>query len=385
MKYRTSEIFEDYAKLALDRGLIDNTLPIKTAEDTSPRYDTLSFDEIKALYGVKIPGESEKSILEQAHPNSVIISPAYDKVNGLVENLQERHNIMVGIAKKPVNGLLTQHSYAATQQNLLNELIKVAFLLDRENEIDLMVLADSCSERLTKIANPLAMLVPILIGAGAVLTYVSISQNLHLSQGVVQDCSKALTELQEAIESNSEHPELETELSDLIEKIKAVKGAGEQVAAIQLHPVTDSQAQTAASAYISLKEGKDVEAIKLMNGFAEGCQDLGKSIPEYVALLKLKGQQYENSHPDFLEPLRRTYRFFIPSDIEDACGALEALQKSCLDSPSQIQSMIKLFHELREKTQQSVEQLKNKLKGEDLKEDDKPDTDTTNKPASDKK
>jgi hypothetical protein len=369
MKYRHSEVLENYAKLAADRGLIDTSLPVKQAEETNPRYDSVTIKEIEALYGVKAPGESEKDILDQAHPDPVVLAPAHDKVNGLVENLKERHNIMVGIATKPTNGLLTQHVYVAAKEQLLNELIKVAFLLDRENKAELMTLADSCSERLVKTAVIPPLILAGLVAAGVGLLYTAISQNLHLSQGVVQDCEKALTEIEEAITTYSKHPELKTELAGLIEKIKVLKAAGEKVAAIQMHPATESQTQNATSAYVALQEGKDLEAIKLMTGFAAGCMDMSKLLGDYITILKMRGQQYEDTHSDWLEPLRRGYRMMIPSDMEDAAGALEALQKSCTTATSQMDAMIKLFRELRTKGVESVEKFKTKLQGSDLAPD----------------
>jgi hypothetical protein len=155
-RYATTDVFDEYAKIAIEQGLIsssDEEQMSKTAEEkTNPRYDTKSMSDIEILYHIK-PNGKDDDVLDKAHPKSVIIAPAYDRVNGLVENLKEQHDIMCGIALKPNNGLLTQHRYVEAHRDLLNEVIKVAFMLDKNDENELMVLADSCAERLVKKAD----------------------------------------------------------------------------------------------------------------------------------------------------------------------------------------------------------------------------------------
>ncbi len=358
MTYSTSEIFDSYTKIALEQGLIT-----KQAEDKSDsKTDKKELSTIEALYGVRAPGESDKNIIEQAHPDPIIIAPAYDKINGLVENVKERHDIMCWIATKPTNGYLTQKAYVAAHKNLLDELIKVGFLLDRNNKNELMSLADSCSERLTKTAFFPPLLLAGLVASGIGVLYTAISQNMHLSQGVVQDSEKALTELQEVFSTYSDHPELKTELANLINKIELLKEAGKKISMIELHPVTQSQTNNAVAGFIALQEKKDHAALDLISGFSIGCSEMAKLLNEYIPVLKLKSQQFEGAHTDWWEPIRRTYRTVIPSDIEDAIGALEALKQSCSTTPSQMDAMSKLFKELRTKTQETVKEFKQKLR-----------------------
>ena len=96
MKQRRSEIFDEYSKIALKEGFITES------EEKADNSGEKSYREtIQLLYDVKPNGKDEKHILDQAHAESpVIIAPAYDRVNGLVENLFERQDIMVGIALK---------------------------------------------------------------------------------------------------------------------------------------------------------------------------------------------------------------------------------------------------------------------------------------------
>ena len=133
---RRSEIFNEFVKIAEDNGIV--------SDDKNPRYDSLSISDIEKLYGV-MPEQDvkyKKNIMEVAHPESLIISPAYDKINGLVENNIERQNIILNIVNKNNNGFLTQHRYA--EKELLLSLVKIANDLDNKDKDDLRSLADTC-------------------------------------------------------------------------------------------------------------------------------------------------------------------------------------------------------------------------------------------------
>lgn len=148
---RKSEVFEEFVKIAQQKGMVQSDETQKKLQKTH-RADSLDISAIEALYGVKpnLPKdmEYEDNIMETAHPNSVVTSPSYDKLNGLVENNMERQNIMLHIVNKTPDGLLTQRKYA--EKNLLLSLIKVANDLDNKNQKDLRVLADACLLQVSK-------------------------------------------------------------------------------------------------------------------------------------------------------------------------------------------------------------------------------------------
>jgi len=141
-----NEVFNNYVKIALEKGLI------KKSEEKEPANTNKDYAEtVKALYGLDIKlNDSDKDIIEQAHPEKVIIAPSYDRVNGLVENVRERQDIMVGIVNKRPNGNLTMHRYAECYKDLLNELVALGFRMQNEGKNDLMKLADSCSVKLNE-------------------------------------------------------------------------------------------------------------------------------------------------------------------------------------------------------------------------------------------
>lgn len=175
---------------------------VKKAEsrvDTQPDSDYQ--DKIKALYGIEIKlNDSTTPIIEQAHPDMVIIAPSYDKVNALVENIQQRHDIMVGIVNKMPNGNLTQHKIA--EKELLDELISLSFQLDNEGNEPLAKQALVCADRLTKQAW-LGYAAKILSSklfwksVGALVGLESLKSNLwgNISQGIKVDTEKAIEDL----------------------------------------------------------------------------------------------------------------------------------------------------------------------------------------------
>lgn len=208
-----SEIFDEYVKIMTDKGFVKKA-DLLTQHDKENDSDYA--ETIKALYGVDIKlNDSNKEIIEQAHPESVIIAPSYDKLNALVENINERHNVMVGIVNKTPNGNLTQHRYAS--KNLLDELIRLGFDLDNAGEDSLSKTADECAlllaqeeeKKIKKNAfNWFAVIkaAPYLLrGIAAVSAIAGIKTNIigRISQGVKPDAENALTALNKLKESVS--------------------------------------------------------------------------------------------------------------------------------------------------------------------------------------
>ena len=205
---RRSEIFDSFVKIAQEKGMISNdSKDSKKKLEETGRADSLDISAIEALYGVKpdAPKGSDykKNIMEVAHPNSVVISPSYDKLNGLVENNNERQNILLHIVQKTPDGLLTQRKYA--EQDFLLSLVKVANELDQNNEEDLRTLADACLEQAVKkksiekqawVQLAVAAVVAVLVG-------VYLQQHLPMvNDGFEKNHQKLIAELDDLIEAN---------------------------------------------------------------------------------------------------------------------------------------------------------------------------------------
>lgn len=154
-----SDIFDSYAKIAEEKGLVsladeDTSSQPKGPKESAklkkykksphPRAGSDDISTIEALYGVKpdVTNKYEFNIMEAAHPKPVVISPSYDRLNGLVENNIERQNIIINITQKPNNGNLNYSKYA--EKELMFELVRLANDLDNAGRDDLRVLADEC-------------------------------------------------------------------------------------------------------------------------------------------------------------------------------------------------------------------------------------------------
>ena len=118
-----SEIFDNYVKIAEEKGIVSKDAPEKAKKilEETGRADSRSIKDIEKLYGVKNDTlksmEYKRNIIEDAHPDSIVIAPSYDKLNGLVENNNERQDIMLRLVNKMPNGQLDNHKYA--QKDLL--------------------------------------------------------------------------------------------------------------------------------------------------------------------------------------------------------------------------------------------------------------------------
>lgn len=151
---RRSEIFESFVKIAQEKGLISEAEHAEHTEkdfhETNPRHDSLSIEQIGKLYGVKPDKpkdmEYKKNIMEDAHPDRVVLSPSHDKLNGLVENEIDGQNIRIHIVLKEPDGHLTQRKYARKQ--LLLSLVRIGNELDNRGNDELRKLADVCLEQM---------------------------------------------------------------------------------------------------------------------------------------------------------------------------------------------------------------------------------------------
>jgi hypothetical protein len=251
---RHSEIFDAYEKIAIESGLVssDEELIRQAAEERkdspamkrykkspAPRAGSDDISTIEALYGVKCDNtvNYEHNIFENAHPNAVIIGPSYDRMNGLIENPNERQNFIINqIMNKTPNGNLTQHRYA--KEELLMELIRVANDLDSRGNESLRKLADHCielvvseekkSSELTKFA-----LFPLLLAAAGVLAATWLWNHADdPNHGISNDISNCIQKLN-ALKENSWYEsdvdatvqrdvnELETKLNLLDSELKS--------------------------------------------------------------------------------------------------------------------------------------------------------------------
>ena len=222
-----SEVFDNFIKIATEKGLVSKSEAEHTEKNTkNPRWDSYDISAIEALYGVKpdAPKEMdyEHNIAEMAHPNSVVVSPSYDKLNGLVENINERQNILLHIVyKEPEMGSPNQGKYPPSpallwpntlgnipkhaHKELLLSLVRVANDMDNKERTELRVLADTCLNQLhLRGGFKKEAIIPVIIGVVAAILGVTYMQQ-HLAdtdQGIKANYARLQSELQNFLQAD---------------------------------------------------------------------------------------------------------------------------------------------------------------------------------------
>lgn len=201
-----SEIFDNFVKIAQEKGMISKDAPEKAKKilDKTHRADSLDISAIEALYGVKpdLPKDMEykRNIIEDAHPNAAIVSPSYDKLNGLVENNNERQDILLNIVNRTPNGHGNLHKNAT--KNLVLSLVRVGNELDIKRADKLRVLADTC---LAQVSLKKQAILPLAIGVAAAIGALYAQQHMSFSnEGFQQNHNKLIAEIDDLLNSNSD-------------------------------------------------------------------------------------------------------------------------------------------------------------------------------------
>lgn len=193
-----SEVFENFIKIIKSEKKqepVKARAPVKTEN----------------IYNVEVdPGIYKKFLMEEAHPNKIIVAPSYDPVNSLVENNIERQRIMLNIVNKPPTGQNTYQKYSEKHTDLVLSLIKVANELDFANKDQLRILADSCiddlkKKELNKIAvGPLAIAGGVVGGVSLLIGLLYAQQHLpKSSQGLEINYKNLVEEISDITEKHS--------------------------------------------------------------------------------------------------------------------------------------------------------------------------------------
>jgi len=339
MKLAHSEVFQNLTNLLEEKGLVKNA----QEEKTNPRYGSDDLETIELLYGVT-PNGKDDDILDQAHPERVIISPAHDKMNGVVENLKERSNVMCGIALRPTRGLLTQEIYAKAHNELLESLLATGTLMDLKGEDKIAKFADSCSERLVNASMEKTAVVPIGVGAavGIAAAVAAVAASLYAinnpaKQGVKQSVESALEEIDGAV---GDYPQLAGPMSPLIKKLNDVKNItdkylsyGEDIAKrilnIQGAETKEAKTQAIISQSLTFFESKkDEEVTSVLSKYKRLCDIILEMNGTAIVVLREAPSKYETSEPAFWTHVKTLWQdVILVSDVEDAARHLENLSK----------------------------------------------------------
>jgi hypothetical protein len=219
-----SEVFDNFLQIALEKGLVSKGEAEHTERNTKhPRWDSYDISAIEALYGVKPDApkdmEYQHNIAEVAHPTPMVISPSHDKLNGLVENINERQNILMHIVyKQPEDGSTNQKRYPlnprliypntlgnkVAEQDLLMSLIRVANEMDMQDNSGLRVLADTCLNQLHSRAFKKEAVLPWLIGGAIMLALLYYKEHFSdVDQGLKDNYARLQSELQDFLTAHT--------------------------------------------------------------------------------------------------------------------------------------------------------------------------------------
>ena len=347
---RHSDIFEEFAKIAQERGLISKSSSeeIKRKLENNPRIDSLDISAIEALYGVKpdTPKDMEykNNIIEDAHPNAVIVSPSYDKINGLVENLNERQNILMHIVQKTPDGHVTQRKYAEKQ--LLLSLVRICNDLDNQNKEELRALADVCLEQtatITKKAEFVSNAFPWLIVAGAIaatLGAIYVQQKLSfVDEGYRNNHEKLIKEVDDILEDTAGIFTGTTYSSVFLNEMRKFRG---QLMTIyntyqKVVPVINTLQKTrTASELIQIANSPDSNVlINAYNLFKKNIDEYSPAINQTME--NLSSQSYQQAHVEEkgalndlfdMTQLLRGGKGLIATDSEDVARAIPPYKTS---------------------------------------------------------
>ena len=335
-----SDIFEEYAQLMADKGLISKTA---AAEEREEKYSDKEWREnIEALYGVKNElNDSKDNIIDQAHPDYVIPTMSYDKLNSLVENIWQRNDIMKGIVNKPVTGGEFRHIYA---QGLLDDLIKIGFDAENSGDDEIRALADSCSEKIVKGFEKEAQWLSFLANPKTVLTVASILGSIVgfdivkdrtmglVSGGIQPDIDRTLERLAKLEEVA--FPDGKQEASKWISVLTGYKKLSDHALSIMSRPShAPDDISTPAGLNAVLENQSKLngtqEEIKYVHEYIKASQNLASHIP--VAVDRIKSIQVQKEHSslgDWFDDVKQWVGAAVGNISSDTALALEALGKS---------------------------------------------------------
>lgn len=369
-----SDVFAEYAKIALEQGLISSAQDEDSSKPSKEEKKELSSAEI--LYGTK--HKPTKELLEEAHPKTVVMGPSYDKFNGVVENLQQRHNVMVDIALKHPKILQTNTRYVKAQEELINETIKLGFYLDNLHQESLMRLADACTGSLTKMAAaPLAAgavagaagglgtagIVAVIAGIAGL----AVAQHYPQSQGIVADLEHLTEEIEDAV---ADYQELDQFVGGYTRNIQRAKEKIENLNSyldgieskyIKGQSIVNKQAKQKYFKNLAnqiISRGIDTK-IENQSGsiiaLLDTIKDAGKSIKRVMLRAP---EKYQEPTADIVSTIQKGFHAVIPSDVKEVSDRIEMLVKS-----SQAYK-----NDLREQVE-NLKTMKESLNDEDLGED----------------
>src|SRR5690606_7934805 len=330
----SSDIWDEFEKIAVAQGLVslaeDEEREQEDPSKMPARYDSLSNDAIRLLYGIEPDFEAQnghKSIIEIAHPETAIVGRTYDAMNAVIENVQQRQDMMAYIALKMPNGHLTQHRYVAAKGDLVKTLTSVAFTLDHKEEDELMSLADSCTERLVngdlkkKYEITKEAVAPVFVagvaGGAALLaaTYHffyggTTAQNVYANSNIVLD---ELSDLSSRPYASTIKRDVE-KLKQMAESIYSLKGD-----LLNVKSVND------AAEFTEKQKAKADSIANQVNAYVEQLTKVESAIPQWVTVIKQDNLANKEESSNWFAKLKQFQKYLPDIMQSDPTQLIDAL------------------------------------------------------------
>lgn len=342
-----SKIFDEYVRVAEEQGLVAPEKNIvKNADYADARIGTDTEEVMRMLYNVKPNGDQD--ILDAAHPETMVAAPAYDGMNGVIENLKERQNIMGYIATKLPTGVPTHRryvyydgkkyesptdAYREASSDLMGSLIRTGFSMDNKDEDELRKLADSCAERIKKEANPFAFIAGWLAKGvmPVLLTYTAFANNFPPSQDFMNDLNQAIEELEEAM--SEVYAQSQSEMVNVIKVLRQL-----QSIAINYNNSTSiPEAKSIEELQAIQQNASAMEAMQAAQTYVNALNVVYSYLPGAIIRMKNVSEQSE-SWGNYLAGLKKVKEFFVPSDVQDVSKHLKTLKDSLSNEIKRIQA-----------------------------------------------
>lgn len=357
MKFKNSEIFDEYAKIAEKMGLVSK------AEE-----------KVENVYNLQL--KSVKKLIEEAHPETVVQGPSYDKMNGVIENVQQQQDIMSMLALKTPTGFHDNTRYISASQDLLNSTLKIAIMLDNQNQELAAKLADTITQQIHKEAT-FPLLIPAAIAAvTALIGGAAYAGNHPDSQGFKNDMLKTLDELDDVKETypqaSSTLAPFEKLLKDTISNDTEFEKELESISnlILQIKTETNKDKKLALSKNIistvfkNSKDKKLEEMVKNLKNLSESIIDSIDTVKSFLESL--------NSGPKstVMEWLTKVKEYVVQSDVEDVIDLLDVLKSSAHDFTKNLDNKLVSLDNLRQivsKVGVTIDS-ENKTKSEEHKE-----------------
>jgi hypothetical protein len=333
-------MLELFNKVAEENGLFEQPFIALAKDEEGDKKSDI--DPIALLYGKQKDVKTMDELLEEAHPDVAVKSPAYDLMNGVVENLHQRQRVMVDIALKTPRVLQTNYRYIKASQDLLEETTKLGFLLENKKS-KLMSYSDNCTDELIKEAGAFLAIIPAvkfilpyvaLFAAGVGATALA-SNAIPGSLGILNDLNNAKKEVLDVIKEHPKHSSSLSTFTSLLDNTHSAISSLEdldiefsnQRASLAALP-KDERINAVISLYNQMASSKKDEKIL---EFIKKCNDMLSAVveatPQIITIIQ-KISSLEEKSSTFMSFLHSAKEFFVPGDIKEAINQLNVLLDS---------------------------------------------------------